>query len=289
MNADAPLVSVGVPVYNGGSDIARALETLLAQTHTYLEIIISDNASTDNTGAVCREFAARDPRVIYHRYEKNRGPAANFENVLHRATGAFFMWAAHDDYWHPEFVAANLANLLRDNEVIASVSEVTFVDRGEVRPLRPWVPAGTAPLLGSVGANLRRYVRNPGMNTRFYGLFRRAVLLECVPFDPYSGADWTFVARTLAFGKYAEVPRPLFFRGTRGASSDALRVLRTPDSVVARVLPMWPFTRDVLRMRHARPDLGLWLALGYINLVYAAVLLKSRLHHLLAGRSRQRQ
>ncbi len=281
-----PLVSIGVPVYNGGAELRRALETLLAQTHSNLELVISDNASTDETEATCREFAARDPRVVYYRNETNLGPGANFEKVLRVARGEFFMWAAHDDWWHPRFVEANLANLLTNPTVIGSISKVVFADSGRHIHLRPWVPSGTSPLLSSVRVNIRRYVRDPGMNTRFYSLFQRNILIQCTPLANYPGGDWTFIVQTLAYGKYAEVPLPMYGRGVRGASSNPLRTLESSSWGVRRWLPMWSFTQDVLKMPHVRIDLGLCLSLAYINLVYALVLMKARLLHSVAGRGR---
>src|SRR4030067_476273 len=92
-----PAVSIGVPVYNGELHMRAALEALLAQTFTDFELIISDNASTDNTELICREYAARDTRIYYFRHEKNQGASANFQFVLDQAGGEFFMWAACDD------------------------------------------------------------------------------------------------------------------------------------------------------------------------------------------------
>ena len=73
-----PRVSIGVPVYNGERYLARTLESLLAQTFSDFEVIITDNASTDATAEIGRAFAARDCRIRYHRAEQNQGVAANF-------------------------------------------------------------------------------------------------------------------------------------------------------------------------------------------------------------------
>jgi glycosyltransferase involved in cell wall biosynthesis len=100
-----PKVSIGMPVYNGEKYIREALGSLLAQTFTDFELIISDNASTDGTEAICREYAARDSRIRYVRQSENRGPAPNFQYVLNEAVGQYFMWAAADDEWLPTFVS----------------------------------------------------------------------------------------------------------------------------------------------------------------------------------------
>lgn len=102
--AERPVVSIGLPVYNGGRYLAQALDALLGQTHRSFELILSDNASTDGTEAVCKAYAARDPRIHYVRQAENIGAAKNFEFTIEHARGQFFMWAAHDDLWSPGFI-----------------------------------------------------------------------------------------------------------------------------------------------------------------------------------------
>ena len=99
-----PQVSIGMPVFNGEKFICEALDSLLAQTFTDFELIISDNASTDGTEAICGEYAAKDSRIRYVRQAENLGPAANFKYVLDVAVGEYFMWAAADDLWAPNFI-----------------------------------------------------------------------------------------------------------------------------------------------------------------------------------------
>ena len=93
-----------MPVYNGEPFIREALDSLLAQTFTDFELIISDNASTDATKAICLEYAARDARVHYVRQPENRGALANFQFALDEAAGEYFMWAAADDVWDLEWI-----------------------------------------------------------------------------------------------------------------------------------------------------------------------------------------
>lgn len=94
-----PTVSIGMPVYNGERYIKEALNSLLAQSFKDFELIISDNASTDNTEIICREYNDRDPRIRYVRQSENKGAVANFQFVFDEAKGKYFMWAAHDDVW----------------------------------------------------------------------------------------------------------------------------------------------------------------------------------------------
>jgi len=96
----APQVSIGMPVYNGERFIRDALDSLLAQTFTDFELIISDNASTDETESICRDYLAADPRIRYFKHQINNGAGANFQFVLDEAVGKYFMWAAADDLWN---------------------------------------------------------------------------------------------------------------------------------------------------------------------------------------------
>lgn len=111
-----PKVSIGMPVYNGEKYIQEALDSLLAQTFTDFELIISDNASTDNTRAICQEYAKHDSRIRYIRQSQNKGAAANFKFVLDEAVGEYFMWAAHDDLWSVDYLICAV-ELLNDKKV----------------------------------------------------------------------------------------------------------------------------------------------------------------------------
>lgn len=114
--AKVPRVSIGMPVYNGEKYIREALDSLLSQTFNDFELIISDNASTDGTESICREYAARDARICYVRQPANMGGAANFQFVLNSARADTFMWAAHDDKWTKNYLF-NATALLSDASI----------------------------------------------------------------------------------------------------------------------------------------------------------------------------
>jgi len=115
VTSKVPQVSIGMPVYNGAKFIREALDSLLAQTFTDFELIISDNASTDETEAICQEYAAKDARIRYVRQAKNLGAVANFKFVLDEAVGEYFMWAAHDDKWSKAYLF-NSKSILADTD-----------------------------------------------------------------------------------------------------------------------------------------------------------------------------
>src|SRR4051812_17831067 len=94
---ERPLVSIGIPAYNGAAYLVEALESALAQSYAPIEVIVSDDGSTDDTGAICDQFAAADRRVRYLRARTNLGAVANFRRVLDEAKGTYFTWLAQDD------------------------------------------------------------------------------------------------------------------------------------------------------------------------------------------------
>ncbi|MCA9267295.1 MAG: glycosyltransferase family 2 protein [Planctomycetales bacterium] len=102
-HAVTPKISIGMPVYNGQPYLVDAVESLLAQTFDDFELIIADNASTDETEAICHDFAARDQRVRYIRRPSNIGAAANFSDVMRQSRGEDFRWAGADDICRPDY------------------------------------------------------------------------------------------------------------------------------------------------------------------------------------------
>jgi glycosyltransferase involved in cell wall biosynthesis len=139
-----PVVSIGLPVYNGAERLADTIELLLNQTFTDFEILISDDASSDETEKICKDFEKKDSRITYFRQAKNLGNVVkNFQFVLSKAEGEYFMFACHDDLWEYDYVEKlvkildddkdcslafsdwNIANLLGDEKILITVSSST--------------------------------------------------------------------------------------------------------------------------------------------------------------------
>ena len=110
-NKPIPLVSVGVPVYNGAKVLRRALDSILSQDYSRVEIIVSDNASTDETEELCKEFSAKDNRITYYRSEKNMGVVWNFNSLIQFSKGKYFMWLSCDDFCAPDYLSKCVALL----------------------------------------------------------------------------------------------------------------------------------------------------------------------------------
>jgi glycosyltransferase involved in cell wall biosynthesis len=242
-----PDLTIGFPVYNGGAMLSRALGSLLAQTYRDFVLHISDNASTDNTPAICRTFAAQDGRIIYTRQPRNIGVVKNFRFLLQEAKTPFFMWAAHDDWWHPTFVEKNILELKQDPLAIASISRIGNCLKGK----QVSVSLGTYPLPGSADENMRAFWRNPQDVARLYAVYRTKIIRKSFPDIPWIHAfDYVVAALTLQFGTYIEVPETLMWR--EGPDRDRYLKVIDRQPLLFRVLPGLPLTYYMLRYCHPR-------------------------------------
>src|ERR1700722_20374188 len=117
-----PEVSIGMPVYNGERFLRRAVDTLLNQDFENFELLISDNASTDGTAEICRQYASNDKRVHYERHDRNRGAPYNYNRLLDMAhPGARYMkWAACDDEHGPKYLSRTVEMLDKDPSAASS-------------------------------------------------------------------------------------------------------------------------------------------------------------------------
>ena len=102
------IVSIGLPIHNGEFFLKKRIDSILNQTFKNFELIISDNASSDETRKICEEYAKQDSRIQYIHQKKNIGALQNFKFVLQNAIGKYFVWAAVDDLWESTFLSKNI-------------------------------------------------------------------------------------------------------------------------------------------------------------------------------------
>ncbi len=217
-----PLVTIGLPVFNGAATLAAALETLVRQDYPNLQIIISDNASTDGTLAICEEFAREDPRIHIIRKQVNEGAVANFRTVLDAAEGEFFMWAAADDYWYPTFISRLLPALRAD---AAAGVVMCAVDRR----LPDGSPFDLIRFRGDMNPNGMGHLRLLGKilsgakyNLFIYGLFRTPLLQRAMRhFPEVLGGDRQFISQMALACRFAYVDEILLMRTHQPKNFDA--------------------------------------------------------------------
>ncbi len=219
-----PFVSVGLPVFNGAATITIALESLIRQEYPNLKIIISDNASTDDTLPICERFAQQDSRIRIIRKQINEGAVANFRTVLDAADSEFFMWAAADDYWYPQFISHLLVVLKTDGD--AGVA-MCALDRQ--------LPDGSAfdciRFVGDKNPNgrghqwlLSKILSGAKYNLFIYGLFRTSILQRAMRhFPEVLGGDRQFIAQMALTCQFVYLDEILLTRTHQPKNFDAYR------------------------------------------------------------------
>jgi glycosyltransferase involved in cell wall biosynthesis len=207
--ATAARLSLGLPTYNGEQFLAAAVESLLAQTYTDFELLISDNGSDDATGEIAQRFADRDPRVRYVRHPVNRGSAFNHNYLIEHARGEFFKWVSDDDLYAPDLLQRCMDALDARPEISLAHAWTAFIDdRGQITHRVDY------PLTTDVRDPVTRFrsilYTQGGDDT--YGIIRMSVLKTVAPFGSYHWADRTFVAELALNGPFHNVPDFLYFR-----------------------------------------------------------------------------
>jgi hypothetical protein len=204
-------VGIGMPTRNGATFIAQALESLLAQDHGGFEIVVSDNASTDGTTDIVRDFARRDSRVRLERVEETLSAAQNFDRVFGLTRGPYFMWAADDDLWDASYVRRCVAALDANPPLVMASTGVRFIDpEGAIAEAGD--PRYDNPDLSSrsVVKRVRTLLGRRGWY-QVYGLARREALERTHLFQDTYGPDVVLVLELAMLGPIGLVPEPLFF------------------------------------------------------------------------------
>lgn len=196
MKSNKPLVTIGIPTFNRAELLKRSIESTLCQDYSMIEVIISDNASTDDTQNICQEFSKKDGRVRYVRQSSNLGATANFLEVLKRALGEYFMWLGDDDWIDVSYVS-HCVLLLNENSDFSLVSGAPIYYQnglinhyGKLFDLlnKSWV------------TRVAHYYAIVSDNGAFYGIMRTAQLQQ-PSLKNIMGGDWHFTASVVAIGK----------------------------------------------------------------------------------------
>jgi glycosyltransferase involved in cell wall biosynthesis len=248
LGSDQPLVSIGLPVFNGAHFLSASLESLLGQTYRNIELLVSDNASTDSTGEICRRYAAVDARLRYSRLPSNIGGVPNHNHVFSQAAGAYFMWASHDDVWSTSYIEQCVARLSEDPAAVLAYSKMGIIDEsGQVqRLLKVSHRAGSGDAAERFGEFTELYsILEPG-----YGLIRTEVLRKTRLLPPHPGNDRLLLAELALHGRFVQVPEYLFMRRDHGQRSVKVypRIREryawvAPSYAGRRMFPHWAYLR----------------------------------------------
>lgn len=239
MNNSPPTVSIGVPVFNGATTLKAALDSVLNQTYSDFEIIISDNCSTDGTAAICENYAAQDGRIRYVRQEINIGAEPNFKFVLDEAQGKYFMWAAADDIRSLDFVEVNF-NFLEENPAyVASTSPNCFEGQDYMGP-----DVVSFAIKGSIEDRFDAYLDNCWKsNGIFYALIRRYVIQNCDQIGKhYLANDWAINLYLASRGEIHRTDRGMIILGDGGLSNSRSIWSAFRTSLFSWIFPFYRFS-----------------------------------------------
>jgi len=210
-----------MPIYNCETYVGAAIEAQLEQTYTDFELVITDNASTDRSEEICRAYAARDPRIKYHRTAENLGATANYRLCLEFSVGEYFRWNPCDDLVSPNLVERAVDILDRDDSIFLAYARTKIID-------------GEGNLITDFNENMhlmddlpsvrwRGVLENLRLGNVHYGLSRARILRKTGLLRNFSGGDFPLIAEMSLYGKFYEISDAFFYRRMHERAASALK------------------------------------------------------------------
>lgn len=251
-----PKISLGMPIFNAESFLRQRLDSILNQTFTNFELIISDNASTDSTQRICEEYSKKDKRIRYFRQTKNMGVTYNFNFVLEQASYEYFIWVAADDLILPKFLEENIRSLELNKNYIASISKIESytnsrnddpIDRhfsSFVKKLRKTFKSmGVNPISGSYEKKVRTYLTKSTCQI-IYGVFRTESLRKSIIQNPFVGNDWAIILNILRYGDFNVIDQVLMYEFEGGITAGGIinSIHHYNYNLLKIIFPWYPFT-----------------------------------------------
>lgn len=255
----APRLSIGLPIYNGETFLAESLEALLGQTYEDFELIISDNASTDDSADICRRYAKQDSRIRYVRQPRNIGMVPNHNFVLGQAGSELFKWASDDDLYARDLLRRCVDALDEYPHVVLAHSQSAMIDKtGSVTALFEYHTAA-----GAMQPPERfRSMLFDGWDDYTYGVVRTKILRQIPAHNSYHFADRILNTAIALQGPFYVVPECLYFRREHPG--------RPSLTVRSRCALMDP--RRANRLRHPAARLYAEYVWGYVAAIRRAPL-----------------
>jgi glycosyltransferase involved in cell wall biosynthesis len=262
-------ITVGLPVHNGAQTLARAFDQMQAQTYADFRLVVSDNASTDDTQRICKDYAARDSRIEYHRIDKLIPASENYRGLIMGASTPYFMWISHDDIWLPTFIEKCLGAIRNRPNVVCVVPRSNVIEYDGRRTL----DYDTAPLRGTAALRLALFLSKVSNNHRYYGVFRTDALQRSFPVgDWFFAYDWLVVALSTLEGEHEEIPDVLFEKYANPKYHYFRSHTFEARTSLEWLFPCLRFTKEL----HSRIPLPVWRAcLPKLVAINAELLLQS--------------
>lgn len=203
-------VTIGLPVYNGERYLEQAVDSILAQTFTDFELILTDNASTDATEAICRHYEEMDSRVRYIRHRQNMGVAGNFNAAFAASNSKYFRWAAYDDLLAPTYLERCVHLLDQDETLIGAHSLIKIIDESgkELEVLEEPRAVQSKDVFERYRASFL------GWERMIWSVMRSNFIRRARPMGAFPTGEWFLLAELALLGRFGVVPEPLFEQRT---------------------------------------------------------------------------
>lgn len=227
----APAITIAIPVYNGADTVAATIESALAQDHPGVQVVLSDNASTDGTEEICRHFARADERVAYHRHPTNVGLLNNFRSAARAGTATYLRWLGDDDSLAPDYVSRVLGVFAEDGRRVLVTTQIAYTDAAGTQTLDTGYdasPLSSPDPVERLAEILRLLTSEFALLDPLYGVMRRDLAL--LPRRNMLREDEVFATRLALAGPWGHVPLPLAHRHRDiGPATGLARLLGVPS------------------------------------------------------------
>ena len=256
-------------MYNGELFIKKSIESILVQTFTDFELIISDNSSTDSTQEICQNFLKKDNRIRIFKQKENIGVHRNFNFLLSQAKGKYFAWAAVDDYLDNDFMEKNLKVLESNDSIVSSIGKIIpygtdslnidskLIDTSNypkflknfVKHSRHKKMIDTAPISGNINSKIRTLLKITKSLGRFYGVHRTEQLKQCIVQKPFINVEVSVFLNLLRLGDFHEESSTTLYEFDEGISSRGIiNMAKYSEHNLFEILfPFYPFTRWLIQ------------------------------------------
>ncbi len=273
-----PLITIGLPAYNGEQTIKRTIDSILSQTFYNFKLIISDDGSTDSTPNVCREYEQKDDRVKYLQKNKTTGWIWNFIDLAEKSNTKYFVWIAQDDYWDSQFIEKNINILEKNSKIVASISDIQLIgpniknyysnqkivhskdNHTKFKFVRP--------IIGTLNEKIENILEfNWSIN--LYSIFRTEVLKASLVHNAFVSWDFALILNVVKYGDLNVLDEVLAYRDTEGVTSikSIIKSVKTQKlGWFKTYFPYIPFTIWCLRNLGLRLFLKHFSHFKYLNL-----------------------
>lgn len=269
-----PKVCIGLPTHNRAHTLKQAISSILNQDYEHIELVISDNASSDNTQKLCKEFSNQDKRIKYIRQSKNIGATNNFIEVLNNSSCEFFLWLSDDDWLDTDYISQCVKVLMEDETVSLVAGKIKYYAGNN------YAYDGKVITIMHNSAPLRvfSYYSQVTDNGIFYGVMRKEQISR-VTINNTIGGDWLIIAAIGYLGKLITLENTSAHRRLGGISSDNKEMgssmnLSTVETVLSRVFIAINAFKDILWRTSVFQEMGWIKRIVFAGSVFLLIFIK---------------